>query len=251
MPTPFMHLDIAEQIRAHPQLNPRVAARLEAHWSAFYLGSIAADYQSIGDVPREVTHFYTLPMPENEPVGWEKLLQTYPELADETALDEQTAVFLAAYAAHLHYDVVWFKQVLIPFFWLSDKWEGVSRRERFTIHNVLLTYMTGVSLGRLPFSAENTLANASTNYNLPFIDPPLLTRWHQLIVEQLAPNAPIQTIQIYAQRLGITPDEFAAKLNDPEWLQSQLFDRVPLEAVEAIFAQTLDESVALINAYLR
>ena len=245
-----MHLDIAEQILAHPQLSPHAAAQLTANWSAFYLGSIAADYQSIGDVPREVTHFYALPIPENEPVGWDKLLQTYPEFADESALDARTAVFLAAYAAHLHYDVVWFKQILIPFFWLSDQWEGVSRRERFTIHNILLTYLNGVSLERLPSSAEKTLATATTQYNLPFIDPPLLARWHQLIVEQLVPNAPVQTIQIYAQRLGITADAFAAKLNDPQWLQSQLFDRVPLEAVEAIFDQALDESVRLINAYL-
>ena len=99
-------------------------------------------------------------------------------------------------------------------------------------------------------AAEKTLATATTQYNLPFIDPPLLARWHQLIVEQLVPNAPVRTIQIYAQRLGITADAFAAKLNDPQWLQSQLFDRVPLEAVEAIFDQALDESVRLINAYL-
>ena len=250
MPTPFMHLDIAEQILAHPQLDAEVRSRLATQWPAFYLGSVAADYQSIGDVPREVTHFYPVPMPMDEVVGWQKLQTAHPELADSQNLDEQTAIFVAAYAAHLHYDVVWYKQILIPYFWLSNQWEGVSRRERFTIHNVLLTYLDGVSLGKLPDSAENTLTNATNPYDIPFIDTPLLSEWHQMLVTQLAPNAPIRTVEIYAGRLKITPDEFAAKLRDAEWLQSQLFDRVPLEAVHAVFAQALDDSVQLINQYL-
>ena len=245
-----MHLDIAEQIRAHPQLDESVRTRLITNWPAFYLGSIAADYQSIGDVPREVTHFYRLPMPQDEPVGWGKLQATHPDLANGSELDEQTAIFLAAYAAHLHYDVVWYKHILLPFFVFSDKWEGVARRDRFTIHNVLLAYLNGVSLGRLPNSAETTLAQATTTYTLPFLHNDLLNQWHQMIVTQLAPNAPIQTVQIYAERLGITPTEFAAKLHDNIWLQSQLFNRVPLDAIHAIFEQALAESVMLINDYL-
>ena len=245
-----MHLDIAEQILAHPQLDADVRTRLAADWPAFYLGSVAADYQSIGDVPREVTHFYPVPMPMDEAVGWEKLQTVHPELTESHLLDAQTAIFIAAYAAHLHYDVVWYKQILIPYFWLSDQWEGVSKRERFTIHNVLLTYLDGVSLRKLPNSAETTLANAASQYELPFIYTPLLAEWHQMLVTQLAPDAPIRTVEIYAERLGITPDEFAAKLRDDTWLQSQLFNRVPLEAVHAVFAQALDDSVQLINQYL-
>lgn len=245
-----MHLDIAEQILVHPKLAAPIRSCLADHWSAFYLGSIAADYQSIGNVPREATHFYGLPMAVTEAVGWDKLQLEHPELADSSNLDVQSAIFLAAYGAHLHYDVVWYKQILVPFFWLSDRWEGVSKRDRFTVHNMLLTYLSGVSLARLPVSAETTLAAAHPNYAMPFIDIALLSKWQQLIVDQLAPGAPIHTVQIYAERLGMTPDEFAAKLRDQAWLQSQLFDRVPLAAVEEIFEQALDESVQLINSFL-
>ncbi|MGB1250939.1 MAG: hypothetical protein ACPG8W_10025, partial [Candidatus Promineifilaceae bacterium] len=229
---------------------PQIRLRLVEHWPAFYLGSIAADYQSMGDVPREVTHFYPVPMPMDKPVGWERLLLDLPALARSASVDPQSAVFLAAYAAHLHYDVVWYKDILLPFFWLSDQWEGVSRRERLTIHNVLLTYLDSDSLGKLPASAENTLASADNPYALPFIQTDLLNQWHNMIVTQLAPNAPIHTVEIYAERIGITPDKFAAKLRDDDWMQSQVFDRVPLDAVHAIFDQALTDSVHLINTYL-
>jgi hypothetical protein len=243
-----MHLDFAERMRQHAALC--VGDKLDAHWSAFYLGNIAADYQAIADIPREVTHFYALPMPQDEAVGWERLLLEQPTLASADNHPPSEAIFLAGYAVHLLFDVVWYKQVLIPHFWLNKRWDGVERRERFLAHNILLAFFDQMALQTLPKSAESTLAAADPKIELPFIEIPDLTRWQNFIVAQLKPNAMTETVAIYAERLGIESAEFAAHLNDPAWMRAHVFDRVPRAPIEQIFDDTIDACVALLNAYL-
>lgn len=248
MPTPFMHLDFTEQMRNHTALS--VGEQLDAHWSAFYLGNIAADYQAIADMPREKTHFYKVPMPLDEAVGWERLLIEQPALGVARNFSAEKATFLAGYAVHLMFDVVWYKQVLIPFFWLNERWEGVERRERFLAHNILLAFFDQVALGKLPDGAERTLAAANPVIDLSFIEIPDLLRWQNFIVAQLKPEAMTETVRIYAERLGVTSAEFAAHLDDPTWMQHHVFDRVPRAPVEQIFDETIEQCVAFLNSYL-
>ena len=61
MPTPFMHLKIAEAIGSHADLHLAARELLDANWSGFYLGSVAPDVQTVSRVPRDQTHFYDLP----------------------------------------------------------------------------------------------------------------------------------------------------------------------------------------------
>lgn len=242
-----MHLDFAERMRQHSAL--RVGELLDAHWSAFYLGNIAADYQAIADIPRDRTHFYRLPMPQDEAVGWERLVIEQPNLAKSEIHTPNKAVFLAGYAVHLFFDVVWYKQVLIPYFWLNKRWDGVERRERFLAHNILLAFFDQVALGKLPDSAEFHLSKANPKIDLSFIEVSDLTRWQNFIVEQLKPGAMTETVRIYAERLGVESAEFAAHLHDPVWMQTHVFKRVPRAPIEQIFDRTIADCVAFLNDY--
>lgn len=243
-----MHLDIAEKLRTHPALPQPVGALLAASWPAFYLGSIAADFQTICDMPRETTHFYPLP-PAQDDLAYPRLFVENPELAQPDTLAPDQAAFVAAYIAHLLYDVRWFHQVLMPFFVTNPAWDGADRRERFTSHNTLLTYLDRAAYDRLPDSAETTLRAASTHNRARFIPDDNLRNWRDMIADQLQPDDFTRTVEIFATRLGMTPAAFAANLDDPAWMRAQVFDRVPLDEVYAVFATCLDDSVALITAY--
>lgn len=245
-----MHLDMAEKIRAHAALPSDVAAQLDAAWPSFYLGSVAADFQTISNVPREATHFYPLP-PDPDDRAYPRMFAANPSLRSAETLTSEQAVFVAAYITHLLLDLRWFHEILVPFFVVNPQWGDAGRKERFTSHNVLLTYMDREALSMLPDSAEVTLRHAPTANMAPFISADDLMRWRDMIADQLQPDGLSRTVEIFAGRLGMTPDAFAANLDNPDWMQAQLFDRVPFAAVQNVFAHGLDDSVTLVADYLQ
>ncbi len=242
-----MHLHVAEQIRAHPALAGPARDQVIGHFPAFYLGSVAPDVQTISGVPREATHFYTLP-PQAEAQAHETMLAHYPELAAVDRLPPDQAVFIAAYSAHLMLDLRWYWEVLLPYFAQSPGW--LDHRQRFLAHNTLLTYLDTLALASLPATAGATLAAAEPDNWLPFAGDADLIRWQEMLVAQLQPGAPIHTVQIYAGRLSMSPDDFAAHLAEPAWMEEQIFGKAPLDQVQAMLHSAVDESVDLIHRYL-
>lgn len=242
-----MHLWMAERIRVRGCLPDELYQIVVQEWPAFYLGSVAPDYQVISAIPREDTHFYELP-PAPESEAHEDMLAAHPELAVAAKLPPAQAVFVAAYMAHLMLDLRWYREVLAPYFLQGGHWHNY--RQRFTIHNILLTYLDQKALAQLPAVAGATLAAAEPVQWLPFAADADLLRWRDLIAGQLQPGAASQTIKIYADRLAVSPDEFAANLADATWMEKQLFSRVPVATVEAMLDAAVDQSVALISAYL-
>lgn len=248
MPTPFMHLQVAERIRAHATLQPHIAQALDAAKPAYYLGNVAADFQTIADVPREATHFYQLP-PARDTIAHQRMLEENPQLADAAQLPLDQAVFIAAYRAHLLLDQLWYWDVLIPYFVEATDWDADHRR-RFLVHNTLLTYLDKLAFESLPSDAGETLDAARPNDWLPFAGDGDLIRWRDLLVEQLRPGATIQTIAIYAERMRLKPATFAANLANPEWMQEQVFSKAPLREVQAVISRGMEQSVGLISDYL-
>jgi hypothetical protein len=248
MPTPFMHLRIAEQLRAPGRVPEDLRRSLVRELPAFYLGSVAPDYQVICAIPREQTHFYDLP-PAPGSLAHEAMLAAHPELANAANLPPAQAVFIAAYMAHLMLDLRWYREVLVPFFLQPGHWRD--HRHRFTIHNILLTHLDQQALATLPPDAGATLAAANPVQWLPFAGDADLRRWRDLIAAQLQPGAASQTVEIYADRLAMSPDEFAAKLASPTWMEEQLFSRVPVASVQAMLDSAMDQSAILITDYLK
>lgn len=253
MPTPFMHLHIAEQIYTHltheAVVDEVVNGRLRTEWPAFYLGSIAPDVQTISGAPRSATHFYNANGSTRE-VADEIMLSQYPQLA--TKLPETQAIFMVGYMAHLLLDVIWLHDIVIPYFWLP---KGLGDPpQRMLRHNILLTYLDQLAQAALPASAGQTLAQAHLAPEkgpwLPFVADQHLAAWQAMIVRQLQPGAPSETVAVYAERMNMTPAEFSAHLHDPAWMDERIFQAVPVPQIQARLQTAVPETCTLITHYL-
>lgn len=242
-----MHLQTAERILASEQLEPAVRELILANYPAFYLGNVAPDYQAICDIPREETHFYKLP-PEPGNRGYDTMLARHPDLTAVEKMPPNKAVFMAGYSIHLMLDLRWYHEVLIPYFLSSEGWDD--HRQRFIIHNTLLTYLDMLAVETLPEKAAETLAAAVPDYHLPFAEDAKLTLWRDMLEDQLQPGAMLRTIEIYAGRLSMSPEDFAANLEDPSWMAAHVFGKVPVEKVQAVLTDAVRESIDIVSNYL-
>jgi hypothetical protein len=240
-----MHLQIAERILTHADLSGQTRRMIQTHFPAFYLGSVAPDYQTICNVPREATHFYDLP-PSDSDRAYPRMFSSYPELAQQLRLSPEQTVFIAAYCAHLMLDLRWYHEVLIPYFVEPLEWE--SHHQRFVVHNTLLTYLDKQAVSSLPDSAASVLSSANPKAWLPFALDKELREWRDLLVAQLVPGAPLRTVEIYAKRLFLTPEEFASNLEEPAWMDAYLFTRIPIEDVQDMLTSAVTESVNIITS---
>lgn len=251
MPTPFMHLAVAEQIlialEGEGENGRFLSHHLTQHWPAFYLGSVAADLSTVSDVSRDATHFYTMP-PAPDVQAYPEMLAAYPALANPAHMAPDHAVFIAAYAAHLLLDLIWLREIVYPFFVQQAKWEN--RKQGQLVHNILLTYLDQLAQAELPETAVSTLAAARSQQWLPFAPDTALSDWQAMLVAQLQPGAPSQTINIYAARLGMTPSQFATSLQDPDWMETHVFGKIPVTNVQTILKDAVPRSIALISNYL-
>ncbi len=245
-----MHLHTAEQIReriAAQNEDGRLLAQLDAYWPAFYLGSVAPDINAISNIARSATHFYRIPPLAGEP-AYDVMLAQYPELACGPDLAANRAVFVAAYRAHLLLDLVWLRQIVDPFFFHADHLGG--RKQRQLTHFMLLTWLDGLALAALPDTAVTTLAHASPRHWLPFAPDETLVSWRDSLVDQLKPDALPRTVEIYAGRIGVSPERFAANLQDEVWMAEHVFDKIPVDRVQAHLTTAVTHSVEMIRKYL-
>lgn len=252
MPTPFMHLHIAEQIKESLKdqsgQERNLFAVLDDEWPAFYLGSVAPDYQTLCGVPREVTHFYGLPpAPDNQ--AYPRMLARYPQLSSADRLPADQAVFVAAYAAHLMLDLIWFRKIVVPKFYNAPQLGDVQKRH--LLHLILLSYLDKLAFEALPDNAGNTLASAHPDHWLPFAADEDLRAWRDFLAPQLLPGGTSQTVEIYAGRLQMTAEAFADKIDNGVWLEKNLFAQVPVTAVQEILVEAVPASIRLINGYLK
>ena len=242
-----MHLQVAERILRSGRLGEDLRAQIAEHVPALYLGSVAPDVQTVSGAPRAETHFYDLP-PDADHQAHLEMLVRYPELACASELTFEHALFVAAYRAHLMLDLRWYREVLIPFFVAQTDWADL--KQRFLAHNILLTFLDRRAVGSLPSSARETLLEREPDSWLPFVKDTDLHRWREMLAEQLRPDGSLLTIDIYAGRLSMSPAEFASHLKQPEWMEEQVFGKVPLDLVQSMMALAVEESAELISGYL-
>lgn len=249
MPTPFMHLHTAEQILEMVEANGNDSLHqtLSDEWPAFYLGSVAPDVNAISPLSRVSTHFYDVP-PAPEETAYGEMLAQFPQLTDFESMSAGQAVCVAAYSAHLMLDLVWLREIVYPFFYKVDHLGD--RKQRQLTHFILLTYLDTIAFEALPETAVATLAAAKSKNWLPFVADDILTKWQDMLTEQLAPGSSIRTVEIYAGRLKMSPAEFGANLKDPAWMKAQVFDKLPVEEVQHILQTAVPRSIELIQNYL-
>lgn len=250
MPTPFMHLHLAEQIGQQASQNGhgRLAQQLADQWPAFYLGSVAPDINAISPIARTETHFYqSPPLPEAD--AYLALLARYPQLRQIEQMPPQQALFVAAYCSHLLLDLIWLREVDYPIFFqqLAD----VNLPERRLVHFALLAYLDGLALAALPSTAVDVLSQAQSATNLPFMPEPALRDWRDLLTAQLQPGGTVQTAAIFGKRAGLSADEFNSYLTDPAWMESHVFSRLPMDRIHRCLQTAVPQSIQFISTYLQ
>src|SRR5258708_32907601 len=138
MPTPFMHMALAERLIHDPELPEPEHALLRASWGAFVLGSIAPDARVSSGMERGSTHFFEY-QPKVDPPAVTAMLQRHAELQRAAISDETRAAFIAGYAAHLAMDEIWCTDLLFPMFIHGGDWGD--RTTKFLVLHALLAYL--------------------------------------------------------------------------------------------------------------
>ncbi|MBN1876987.1 MAG: hypothetical protein JXA33_22385 [Anaerolineae bacterium] len=170
---------------------------------AYLLGTTAVDVQSVTQQPRIETHFYHLPPPEC-PRAVETMLALYPGLADPYVLSPEYAAFVSGYLIHLVWDEVWAWKVFIPFYYSSGLW--TDRRTRSVHHNALRVLLDRDAERELRKGTTLTalLREVAPDHWLPFVEEGALQYWRDWVVTQLADPQAVQTVQVFAERMGVT-----------------------------------------------
>lgn len=246
MPTPVMHLALAEEILGGDLLSPATRCLLARQRGPFLLGHTVPDVQTISGQGREETHFYTIPRSTDRP-AYEALFAAYPRLARAEMLSPTQAAFTAGYIAHLLLDEIWLDDIFLRYF-MAREW--ASLRERLFLHNVLRTWMDARDQRRLNGSVAVALRETKPQGWLPFVADEHLRAWRDWLVEQLAPAHSVQTAEVFARRMGVPVTEMEAILRSPGQMEERIFSRIPRAALQSFHDTGYERSVALIDQYL-
>lgn len=248
MPTPFYHLHLAQDILEHPGLSRSTRQLLAGHQAAFLFGNTAPDVQVVSHQPRQVTHFFDLPLHPGQPAPGEAMFAAYPSLAQAGALPAEQQAFLAGYLCHLHADWLWVRQIFVPIFGLQAEWGDLSKR--IYIHNVLRTVLDQEVRPQLTLAVRRSFEQVHPAHWLTFTEDRYLCQWRDLLQPQLEEHAPSQTVEVFAARQGIAPDEFYALLASPERLQQEVFIHLSRQQITAFRHRLLEESIQIMRRYL-
>jgi len=246
MPTPVMHLALAEDILRGDALSPAIRRLLIQQRGSFLLGHTVPDVQTISGQARDETHFYTIPRTTDRP-AYEALFAAHPQLARAELLPPAQAVFVTGYIAHLLLDELWLSDIFLRCF-MEQEWAPL--RERLFLHNVLRTWMDSRDQQQLDGSVAIALRETEPHGWLPFVGDEHLRVWRDWLVEQLGPDHSVQTAEVFAQRMGVPVAEMEAVLRSPQQMEERIFRRVPRAALQSFHDTGYERSVALISQYI-
>lgn len=248
MPTPFYHLSVAEELLQHPALPAKISSFLDKHQGAFLFGNTAPDVQVVSGQPREATHFFRLPIRSADQYAWEVCLHEHPDLAKCLRMFTAQAAFLAGFLCHLQADWIWVSDVFVPYFGLYKMWGTFP--QRLYLHNVLRSYLDRDILPALSNGVRSHLGKAIPKHWLSFVRDEHLLQWRDFLSGQLQPGAKIKTVDVFARRQGISPDEYYDLLNSEEQMDQQVFAHIPRESLERYRQRLVEANLGLLREYL-
>jgi hypothetical protein len=248
MPTPVMHLALAEEILGKDDLSPTIRRLLIQQRGSFLLGNTAPDVQTTSGQARHETHFYFLPPTTDRPAH-ETLFAAHPGLARAGSLSPAQAAFIAGYIAHLLLDELWLYDIFLPYF-ISTEREWGTRRERLFLHNVLRTWMDCGDQQRLNGRVDVALRNVQPRGWLPFVADQHLEAWRDWLVEQLRPGHVVRTAEVFAQRMGVPVDEVKAVLGSPRQMDERIFRHIPRDVLQSFHDVGYERALGLLDWYI-
>jgi hypothetical protein len=243
VPTPFMHLWMANQLHQDMALATDLRQQLKAHLPDFLLGSVVADARPDGG-ERADTHFYRYDRPMTAH-PWRVMLAQSPSLQQPKSAEHRA--FLAGYVAHLAADEYWSKHVLQVHFANGD-WGG-SLRWRFFVLHLLLIHLDERDEGHLPLSNREVLRQSEPDAWLPFLPDDKITSWRDFIAGQIDGDS--QTLAIFGARVQRTPEELHALVHDAQTMQRYLWDHVTPQVMQQHESAMLAFSRQQLTVYLQ
>jgi hypothetical protein len=247
VPTPFYHLSIAEELLNNPKLPEETRIFLRRHYPAFLFGNTAPDVQVISGQERRATHFFILPiLPSSQP-AWEKLLQTYPYLSGQAGFLTPQNAFLAGYLCHLQADWIWITDIFLPIFGPDLSWSTFP--QRLYLHNVLRSYLDHKVLPTLPTDTSQQLRHVRPKKWLPFVSDYHLIGWRDYLAQQLEPGATAKTVEVFAARQGISPQDFYDLLDSEEHMNAEVFVHLPREQLQTFRQYLIEANLQLLRSY--
>jgi hypothetical protein len=242
MPTPFMHMALAQRLSRDPDLPPSARSLLMPAWGAFLLGSIAPDARLSSGMERADTHFFRYGA-AIDPPAVTAMLRRYSSLRREAITDDIRAAFVAGYAAHLAMDETWCVRLLFPYFMLE------ALPDRMWLFHKLVGYLDRRDRAQIPADYYLLLKNTAPQGWLPFIDDAALIAWQSKVAEQLAPGGESQTMAILGRALGIKAADLAAAIDDEAQMQT-VWSHISPETVAHIEAGMYSRVRETLTAYL-
>jgi hypothetical protein len=241
-------MDIAAGLLRHLESNFPDQQPISRHPCAFYLGNTAPDVQVVSGDARESTHFFVLPFQPDAPPAWEVFLEMYPELANSNKLPPEQAAFLAGYLCHLQADWYWVKEIFAPIFGPTSPWGTF--RERLYLHNVLRAYLDQQVMQALDPAAKACLDQVAPKDWLPFVAAHNLDEWRDTLSRQLQPGALAETVEVFADRQGISPAEFYELLGSPTRMDQEVFALISRQKLAKFRKKLIIENLHLLKSYL-
>lgn len=232
----------------HPQLAAEVGALINLERSAFLFGNTAPDVQTVSNQLRHETHFFEVPLKKNEAPPWSILIQRHAGLSDPHKLPASQAAFIAGYLCHLQADWLWVRDIFLPVFGKKAGWKTFSRR--LYLHNVLRSHLDQEILPNLTNGTETGIMQAQPVNWLPFVADVYLYRWRNYLAEQLRPGARVMTVEVFAARQGISPDEYYRLLASSELMEIEVFSHLPEEQLARYRDSLIEENLRLMQVYL-
>ena len=247
MPTPFYHINVANTLIYQSGYRHGIKDVIKTYQSTFLLGHVAPDIRVISGQAREDTHFYKFPSSDTDLLPWERMQKMYFTCDGIAQADIEYAVFLAGYLCHLQADWLWIKSIYEPYFISNAYWGTFTNREY--MHNVLRSYLDLQVVKSMRSETLYNLAQANPKSWLPFIAVNDLFAWRDFLVNQLKPNAPIQTVEIFASRQGISVENYYRLLKNEDEIQDQIFNHMPKDLIEEYWQELLAKNTSLLNSF--
>jgi hypothetical protein len=249
VPTPFYHLSVAEEILQSQELAEGNRSFLLEHREAFLFGNTAPDVQVLSGQSRPATHFFDLPIKPSDPLPWNGLLSAYPGLLQTNELPVSQVAFLAGYLCHLQADWNWVLNIFLPVFGPGTGWSTFS--ERLYLHNVLRSYIDLQILPDLLTKLDDELNQVAPHGWLPFVEDIYLFRWRDLLAGQLCEGCETQTVEVFAARQGLSPEDYYQMLASEETMDEVIFAHLPRRSLQRYRQELVQENITLLSDYLR
>lgn len=246
VPTPFYHLSIAAELVGSQALPTPIRTLLEEQRCAFFFGKTAPDVQTISGQPRAETHFYRIPLVETTP-PWERMFQRYPGLAQAQALPPAQAAFIAGYICHLQADVIWIRELFLPYF--LPLLAKLRRKQVGYLHNVLRSFLDERILHALQQDVGQCLMNVQADGWLPFVEGKYIIKWRNFIASQLMPGAKTRTVEVFAERMNMPADALLELLHSESRMETEIFSFIPYQVLVEYRQKLIASNLQLLGDY--